>query len=90
LLLISSQKGCWRAVLYQNLEAAGLAKDIKFVGTQKSLFPCQGKYDGDNEGHVGYEAIGIARQNQLPPRLERSKHVDIVMMLLGTNDVVRI
>jgi hypothetical protein len=61
---------------------------MKFIGTQKSLFPCEGKYDSDNEGHVGYEAIGIANQNQLPSLLERSKPVDIVMMFLGTNDMV--
>jgi hypothetical protein len=62
--------------------------DFRFIGTQKSLFSCQGKYDTENEGHVVFEAIGIARQNQLLPWLENSEPVDIVLMLLGTNDVV--
>jgi hypothetical protein len=61
---------------------------MKFVGTQKSFMPCTGTYDGDHEGHSGFEAIGIANYKLLPGWLDQVKPVDIVMMLLGTNDVV--
>ena len=43
-------------------------------------------YDGDNEGHGGYAATGIADQNQLPPWLAAARP-DIVLMHLGTNDM---
>jgi hypothetical protein len=82
------EKGCWRQVLYQNLAKNGLEGKFKFVGTLKSQFPCTGQYDQDHEGHVGYEAIGIAKQNQLTGWLNKVKPVDIGMILLGTNDVV--
>jgi hypothetical protein len=42
----------------------------------------------DHEGHVGYEAIGIANQDLLRGWLDKVKPVDIGMILLGTNDVV--
>jgi hypothetical protein len=51
--------------------------------------PCTGgNYDGDHEGHSGFEAIGIANYKLLPGWIDQVKPVDIVLMLLGTNDVV--
>jgi lysophospholipase L1-like esterase len=47
---------------------------------------CQGTFDIDNEGHGGYLATGIANNNQLPGWLSATQP-DIVMMMLGTNDV---
>jgi lysophospholipase L1-like esterase len=47
---------------------------------------CGFTYDGENEGHGGFLATNIARQNQLPPWLSQTKP-DVVMMHLGTNDV---
>jgi hypothetical protein len=82
------QKGCWRQVLWQKLAQGGLKGQFKFVGTQKSMFSCSGQYDQNHEGHVGYEAIGIANKNQLKGWLDKVKPVDIGMILLGTNDVV--
>ncbi|KAF1807892.1 SGNH hydrolase [Eremomyces bilateralis CBS 781.70] len=81
--------GCWRQVLWQNLAQSGLEGQFKFVGTQKSLFSCPGEYDLEHEGHVGYEAIGIASKGQLSGWLNQVKPVDIGMILLGTNDVWR-
>ncbi|KAJ8112250.1 hypothetical protein OPT61_g5340 [Boeremia exigua] len=81
---ITGNPGCWRAYLWQKLQAAGI-KNTDFVGT----LPAQGcgfTYDGENEGHGGYLAVNIANQNLLPGWLLSTKP-DIVMMHLGTNDV---
>ena len=81
---ITGSPGCWRALLWQQLENAGYT-NIHFVGT---LPPpgCGFPYDGDNEGHGGYLATNIANQNLLPGWLNAT-HPDIVIMHLGTNDV---
>lgn len=81
---ITGSPGCWRALLYQKLQQAGVT-NTDFVGT----LPGQGcgiPYDGENDGHGGYLATGIVSNNQLPGWLSVSKP-DIVMMELGTNDV---
>ena len=52
---ITGSPGCWRALLWNRLQAAGFL-NIDFVGT----LPPQGcgvTYDGDNEGHGGYLAF---------------------------------
>jgi lysophospholipase L1-like esterase len=59
--------------------------NIDFVGTQPGG-GCSVPFDGDNEGHGGFAATGIADQNQLPPWLAAT-HPDIVLMHLGTNDL---
>jgi lysophospholipase L1-like esterase len=81
---ITGSPGCWRALLWNQLQSAGYT-NVDFVGT---LPPpgCGVGYDGDNEGHGGYLATNIANQNQLPGWLSAT-HPDIVMMHLGTNDV---
>src|SRR5689334_14862546 len=61
---ITGSPGCWRALLWQKLQTAGLT-NVDFVGT----LPPQGcgfTYDGDNEGHGGALATQVAAQNQLP------------------------
>ncbi|MFI0721595.1 GDSL-type esterase/lipase family protein [Streptomyces sp. NPDC021224] len=81
---ITGSPGCWRALLWNQLQAAGYT-NIDFVGT----LPPQGcgvAYDGDNEGHGGILATNIANQNQLPAWLAATSP-DIVLMHLGTNDV---
>ncbi len=78
---ITGSPGCWRALLWQMLPAA----KVDFVGT----LPPQGcgfTYDGENEGHGGFLATGIVRDNQLPGWLSATRP-DIVLMHLGTNDV---
>ncbi|MEV4054825.1 cellulase family glycosylhydrolase [Amycolatopsis sp. NPDC049688] len=81
---ITGSPGCWRALLWKHLQDTGHT-DVDFVGT----LPAQGcgfPYDGDNEGHGGFLATGIVRDNQLPGWLSAT-HPDIVLMHLGTNDV---
>jgi lysophospholipase L1-like esterase len=81
---ITGSPGCWRALLWNDLQNAGFTS-IDFVGT----LPPQGcgiPYDGDNEGHGGILATDIANQNLLPAWLAATRP-DIVMMHLGTNDV---
>src|SRR6185295_11227885 len=60
---ITGSPGCWRALLWNQLQTAGFT-NIDFVGT----LPPQGcgvAHDGDNEGHGGFLAVNIANQNQL-------------------------
>ncbi|CAJ2503762.1 Uu.00g111560.m01.CDS01 [Anthostomella pinea] len=81
---ITGSPGCWRALLWQKLQNAGIT-NTDFVGT----LPAQGcgfTYDGDNDGHGGYLATGIVSDNQLPGWLAQTRP-DIVTMMLGTNDV---
>jgi lysophospholipase L1-like esterase len=81
---ITGSPGCWRALLWNDLQGDGFTA-IDFVGT----LPLQGcgiAYDGDNEGHGGFLATMIVDQNLLPGWLSAT-HPDIVMMHLGTNDV---
>jgi hypothetical protein len=81
---ITGSPGCWRALLWQHMQNTGYT-DVDFVGT----LPAQGcgfSYDGENEGHGGFQATGIANNNQLPGWLSATQP-DIVLMHLGTNDV---
>ncbi|MET7280086.1 cellulase family glycosylhydrolase [Kribbella sp. NPDC005582] len=81
---ITGSPGCWRALLWRHLRDSG-HPNIDFVGT----LPAQGcgfAYDGENEGHGGFLATGIVRNNQLPGWLATTRP-DIVLMHLGTNDV---
>ncbi|WP_433174954.1 cellulose binding domain-containing protein [Actinoallomurus sp. CA-150999] len=83
---ITAGPGCWRAMLWHHLQTAGYT-NIDFVGSVPDGGCNYGySYDGDNEGHGGYAATGIADQNQLPPWLDAAKP-DIVLMHLGTNDM---
>ncbi|MFI7145984.1 cellulose binding domain-containing protein [Nonomuraea sp. NPDC050022] len=83
---ITAGPGCWRALLWNHLQTAGYT-NIDFVGSVPDGGCNYGfSYDGDNEGHGGYAATGIADQNQLPPWLDAAKP-DIVLMHLGTNDM---
>jgi lysophospholipase L1-like esterase len=81
---ITGSPGCWRALLWNQLQSAGVT-NVDFVGT----LPAQGcgvSHDGDNEGHGGILATNMADANQLVPWLSATRP-DIVMMHLGTNDV---
>ncbi|MGX1615906.1 cellulose binding domain-containing protein [Micromonospora chalcea] len=81
---ITGSPGCWRALLWNRLQATGHT-DVDFVGT---LGPqgCGVPYDGDNEGHGGYLATNVANQNLLPGWLAATRP-DVVLMHFGTNDV---
>src|SRR5512145_345139 len=61
---ITGGPGCWRALLWNQLQIAGYT-NIDFVGTMPAQ-GCSVAHDGDNEGHSGYLATDIADQNLLP------------------------
>ena len=83
---ITAGPGCWRAILWHDLQTNGYT-DIDFVGSVPDGGCNYGyTYDGDNEGHGGYSATGIANNNQLPAWLSAA-NPDIVLMHLGTNDM---
>jgi lysophospholipase L1-like esterase len=83
---ITAGPGCWRAMLWHQLQTSGYT-NIDFVGSVADGGCNYGyTYDGDNEGHGGYAATGIADNNQLPPWLDAARP-DIVLMHLGTNDM---
>lgn len=81
---LTSEQGCWRAVLWRKLQDAGI-KNTDFVGSLAGQ-GCGFAYDGENEGHGGFLATNIAKQNQLVGWLSQTKP-DVVMVHLGTNDV---
>ncbi len=81
---ITGSPGCWRALLWRHLQNTGYP-NTDFVGTLPAP-GCGFSYDGENEGHGGYLATGIANNNQLPGWLSATRP-DIVLMHLGTNDV---
>lgn len=81
---ITGSPGCWRALLWQDMQAAGYT-DVDFVGS-RTPDGCGFPYDGEHEGHGGILATGIVRDNLLPGWMA-SADPDVVMMTLGTNDV---
>lgn len=83
---ITAGPGCWRAILWHQLQTTGYT-NIDFVGSVPDGGCNYGyTYDGDNEGHGGFSATGIADDNDLPPWLAAA-NPDIVLMHLGTNDM---
>ncbi|KAH8595981.1 SGNH hydrolase-type esterase domain-containing protein [Bisporella sp. PMI_857] len=80
----SPSQGCWRAYLWQKLQAAGIT-NTDFVGTLTGQ-SCGFTFDAEHDGHGGFLATGIVSNNQLPGWLAVSKP-DVVTMMLGTNDV---
>ncbi|GHJ43660.1 hypothetical protein Cs7R123_10020 [Catellatospora sp. TT07R-123] len=84
---ITAGPGCWRAMLWHQLQTAGYT-NIDFVGGVSDGGGCNPgySYDFDHEGHGGYSATGIADNNQLPPWLAAARP-DIVLVHLGTNDM---
>jgi lysophospholipase L1-like esterase len=81
---ITGSPGCWRALLWQQLQNSGYT-NIDFVGTQAPQ-GCGVPYDGDGEGHGGALVTAVADQNQLVGWLDAT-HPDVVLMHFGTNDV---
>ncbi|KFZ03464.1 hypothetical protein V501_09366 [Pseudogymnoascus sp. VKM F-4519 (FW-2642)] len=79
---------CWRTTLWGNLQADGVTNSFNFVGSMtNNPQNCQGNsgWDMHHEGHSGYLAINIANTN-LQGWLASAKP-DVVMFMLGTNDV---
>lgn len=76
---------CWRANLQAKLKNAGI-KNFDFVGTMKSS--CSGTaVDQDHEGHPGSLATDFAKNGNLTGWLNANPP-DVIVMLLGTNDVL--
>jgi hypothetical protein len=79
---------CWRPLVWDQITAAGLASNVDFVGSMSNL---QGKcsrpsgFDTNHEGHSGWQAYDIARNN-IAGWVQATKP-DIVQFMLGTNDV---
>lgn len=81
---------CWRTTLWDALQADGVTNSVEFVGSMtNNAQNCQGNagWDMHHEGHSGYLAINIANTN-LQGWLASTKP-DVVMFMLGTNDVVQ-
>lgn len=81
---ITGSPGCWRALLWQKLQAGGYT-GVDMVGT----LPAQGcgiAHDGDNEGHGGLLATNVATEGLLVGWLAQTRP-DVVLMHFGTNDV---
>jgi hypothetical protein len=79
---------CWRTQVWSQIVSAGLASNVDFVGTMSNL---QGKcsapsgFDRNHEGHSGWQAYDIARNN-IVGWVQNTKP-DVVQFMLGTNDV---
>jgi hypothetical protein len=82
----TSPQECWRAKLWKSLTEHGLT-NTDFVGSQQGR-NCGFPYDPEHEGHGGALAIEYVEKNWLPGYLNTSKP-DIILMLLGTNDVIQ-
>jgi GDSL-like Lipase/Acylhydrolase family len=82
---------CWRALVWDMLADAKYADQVEYVGSQKSnpqnCKPNTANWDQHHEGHSGWLAIDIA--NNYITKWMASTPADIVMFMLGTNDVVR-
>ncbi|KAI1344965.1 cellulose-binding protein [Xylariaceae sp. FL0016] len=82
---------CWRAKLWDQLHAANVTDQVQFVGSMTNNHEnCKAEdqnWDKHHEGHSGFLAINIA-DNLLEDWLNVSKP-DVVMFMLGTNDVAQ-
>jgi lysophospholipase L1-like esterase len=79
---------CWRPLVWNSITSAGLAGNVDLVGTMSNL---QSKcarpsgFDTNHEGHSGWQAYDIARNNIVG--WVQSTKPDVVQFMLGTNDV---
>lgn len=73
-------------MLWKKLQSNDIT-NTDFVGSQKAP-DCGFPYDGDNEGHAGALAIEYAQYKNLTGWLA-SAQPDVILMHLGTNDVIQ-
>lgn len=82
---------CWRALVWDQIAEAGYASKVQYVGSQNSnpqnCKPSTANWDEHHEGHSGWLAIDIA--NSYLTTWLKNTPADIVMFMLGTNDVTR-
>ncbi|KAK0644473.1 carbohydrate esterase family 3 protein [Cercophora newfieldiana] len=79
---------CWRPLVWSQLASANLTFSIQLVGSMNSIpNSCQKPtgFDPRHEGHSGYQAYDVARNNIAG--WVRTTTPDIVQFMLGTNDV---
>ncbi|KAL2859870.1 SGNH/GDSL hydrolase family protein [Aspergillus lucknowensis] len=78
---------CWRPLVWEQLVSAGLDGSVDFVGSMSGVQGCStpAGFDADHEGHSGWQAYDIARNNIAD--WVQSTTPDIVQFMLGTNDV---
>lgn len=80
---------CWRTLVWNQITSTGLASNVDFVGTMSNLqSKCTrpANFDPNHEGHSGWQAYDIARNN-IVGWVQNTKP-DIVQFMLGTNDAV--
>ncbi|KAL1867828.1 hypothetical protein VTK73DRAFT_3970 [Phialemonium thermophilum] len=80
---------CWRAFVWDQIAETGYADKVRYVGSQNSnpqnCKPKTANWDEHHEGHSGWLAIDIA--NRYLETWLKNTPADIVMFMLGTNDV---
>ncbi|KAI9150026.1 putative Carbohydrate Esterase Family 3 [Paramyrothecium foliicola] len=79
---------CWRPLVWNQITSEGLASSVDFVGTMSNLQSRCSRpsgFDPNHEGHSGWQAYDIARNN-IVGWVQNTKP-DIVQFMLGTNDV---
>ncbi len=80
-------RASYRRWLWRSLEAEGF--DVDFVGSERNAFGgpnVPGDFDLDHEGHWDYESSDI-RFNS--PAYAAVHNPDIVLLHIGTNDIIR-
>lgn len=83
-----TQLSCWRPLVWNQIASAGLAGDVDLVGTMSDLQAQCARpagFDPNHEGHSGWQAYDIARNNIAG--WVRDTRPDVVQFMLGTNDV---
>ncbi|KAI8623335.1 SGNH hydrolase-type esterase domain-containing protein [Xylariaceae sp. FL1651] len=79
---------CWRTQVWTQLTSAGLASNVDLVGSMSDLDASCTRpsgFDPNHEGHSGYQAYDVARNN-IVGWLQNTKP-DVIQFMLGTNDV---
>lgn len=79
---------CWRPLVWNQINAAGLSGSVDLVGSMTSLQAKCSKpagFDLNHEGHSGWQAYDIARNNIVG--WVQTYKPDVVQFMLGTNDV---
>lgn len=74
--------------MWEQITSAGLADSVDFVGSMNDLQSQCARpsgFDPDHEGHSGWQAYDIARNNIAG--WVQNTTPDIVQFMLGTNDV---
>lgn len=80
---ITGSPGCWRGLLWDQLDQAG--HDVDFVGSLSQACAPTGS-DADHEGHGGYLITQSVENGDVRAWLELNTP-DVLLMHFGTNDI---